>query len=158
MPARSGLWLGGYLGPTTFLGPPVPLGAAGETSSATPLRRVKARRPGQAVEVEVARPVTRRKLRGIGQPGEASSAGQIRPQKRRRLGPGLERQRARPLRRREPLGLAHEHELAQPVRPVKVRTLGQAVELAAATTITRRKRRRVGPGRDRQRARPITPA
>lgn len=181
--ARGGLWLGGYLGPTTYLGPPVPMGRASETSSATPVRRVKVRHLGRtngaiggygtaaygttpyggvntdtpAIETGLARPIARRKLRGIRQPGETSSAAQVRPVKHRRIGPGLERQRARPMRSRKVLEPVVEHDTARPVRPVKVRRIGQAVELAAATAITRRKRRRIGPGKDRQRARPITP-
>lgn len=179
MAARGGLWLGGYLGPTTYLGPPVPLGGASDTSSAHPMRRAKRRTPGQAVEADLARAITRRKLRGIDQPGEHATAQRVTPVKRRRLGPGLERQRARPLRLRDPLGRAAEHDTARPMEPVKVRRIGQAVELSTVCTFHlagygvspygvgpygdplgggRLKRRRVGPGRDRQRARPITPA
>ncbi len=114
---RGGLWLGGYLGPTTIIGPPVPLGQPGETASATPVRRVKARRAGQAVEAALARPVTRRKLRGTGQAADVEVATQVRPLKRRRIGPGRDKQRARPIRRLPVLEPVVELDTARPVQP-----------------------------------------
>jgi hypothetical protein len=206
VPGRSGLYLGGYLGPTTYLGGPSPLGQAGETSSSTPMRRRKVRHLGRvagpvllgygldpygtapygspayqpATEVELARPVARRKLRRSGQAAETGTAGRVRPQKRRRIGPGLERQRARPLRRRAVLEPVVEHDTAQSVRPRKVRRIGRAVEVSTVCSFVtaggygdggygttpypgpqvgaRRRRRKVGVGKERQRAQRITPS
>jgi hypothetical protein len=180
--ARGGLYLGGYLGPTTYLGPPVPMGRAAEASSATALRRVKGRPVAAAVDAQLARPMGRRKLRGTGQAAELSTAAVTRPLKRHRIGPGRDRQKARPIRRGRVLEPVVEHELAQPMRPTKRRRIGQAVEVSIVCTFHTagyvpgygltpwgegpygdplpaviRKRRRVGPGRDRQRARPINP-
>lgn len=178
--ARGGWFLGGYLGPTTYIGPPVPMGRAADVSSATPLRRVKRRPAGQVVETQLARPVGRRKLRLTLQANEADAATRVRPLKRRRVGPGRDRQKARPVRRRRVLEPVVEHEHAQPVRPVKRRRIGQAAELSTVCAFVpaygygmggygatpyggdllparRVKRRRIGPGRDHQRARPINP-
>lgn len=136
---------------TTLMGTPVaaggisnPVGTVGETDTALPVGRVKARALGVSVETGTAQLITRRKIRSLGTAFEADSALAVARAKQRQMLGASESDIAAAITRPAPvLGVAAELDTALPILRRKVRALGVAAEADIALAAARVKRRQI---------------
>ena len=136
----------------------VAIGQAVETDLAQPLTKRKAKALGQVVETDLAQPLTRVKAKALGQAIETDLAQPLTKRKAKALSQATETDLAQaPTKlKRKALGQATEIDLAQALAKRKAKTLGQASEADLAQPLTRVKAKALGQAMETDLAQALT--